>query len=185
MYCASRSFITRGLADSYRAGIADALATIAPALLTPGRGRPPEAVLRAALYGHAFSPARARTDPGPPATAALAWARHHSLPLAAHPRLAIPCRRGRITTFHADRTHVARALHADATRIARRAPILAHRNTPGSHGQVWVHAGAQESGEQSAWPHQQCHELIRASALWICLLDRGQESSRTSRPRTS
>src|SRR5882724_10814412 len=108
----SRSFITRGLADSYRAeliraarrgldfspgtgepapwatpeaatiswldhaaayaamkwppaaactraGIADALATITPALLTPGRGGPPAAVLRAALYGHAFSPARA------------------------------------------------------------------------------------------------------------------------------
>ena len=66
-----------------RAGIADALATITPALLTPGRGRPPAAVLRAALYGHAFNPARAGTDPGPAATAALAWARHHCLPLAA------------------------------------------------------------------------------------------------------
>jgi integrase len=66
-----------------RAGIADALATIAPALLTPGRGRPPAAVLRAALYGHAFNPARAGTDPGPPATAALAWAWHHCLPLTA------------------------------------------------------------------------------------------------------
>ena len=132
----SRSFITRGLADSYRAeliraarkgldfspgtgepaswaapeaatiswlehaaayaamkwplaaahtraGIADALATITPALLTPGRGRPPAAVLRTALYGHAFNPARAGTDPGPRATAALAWASHHCLPLTA------------------------------------------------------------------------------------------------------
>ena len=132
----SRSFITRGLADSYRAeliraarkgldfspgtgepaswaapeaatiswlehaaayaamkwplaaactraGIADALATITPALLTPGRGRPPAAVLRAALYGHAFNPARAGTDPGPPVTVALAWAWHHCLPLNA------------------------------------------------------------------------------------------------------
>ena len=123
----SRSFITRGLADSYRAeliraarkgldfspgtgepaswdapeaatiswlehaaayaamkwpltaactraGIADALATITPALFTPGRGGPPAAVLRAALYGHAFNPARAGADPGPPAAAALAWA---------------------------------------------------------------------------------------------------------------
>ena len=131
----SRSFITRGLADSYRAeliraarksldfspgtgepaswgtrapatiswldhaaayaamkwplaaactraGIADALATITPALITPGRGRPPAAVLRTALYGHAFNPARASTDPGPSATA-LAWARDHSLPVAA------------------------------------------------------------------------------------------------------
>ena len=132
----SRSFITRGLADSYRAeliraarkgldfspgtgepaswavpgaattswleheaayagmkwplaaahtraGIADALATITPALFTPGRGRPPAAVLRAALYGHAFNPARTGTDPGPAAAAALAWARRHSLPLTA------------------------------------------------------------------------------------------------------
>jgi hypothetical protein len=48
-----------------RAGIADALATITPAFLTPGRGRPPAAMLRAARYGHAFNPARASTDPGP------------------------------------------------------------------------------------------------------------------------
>ncbi len=40
-------------------------------------------MLRAALYGHAFNPARAGTDPGPPATAALAWAWHHCLPLTA------------------------------------------------------------------------------------------------------
>ena len=132
----SRSFITRGLADSYRAeliraarkgldftpgtgepaswaapepatiswlehaaayaamkwpqaaactraGIADALATITPALLTPGRGGPPAAVLRAALYRHAFNPARAGADPGPPATVALAWASDHCLPLTA------------------------------------------------------------------------------------------------------
>jgi hypothetical protein len=38
-------------------------------------------VLRAALYGHAFSPARAGADPGP--AAALAWASHHCLPLTA------------------------------------------------------------------------------------------------------
>jgi integrase len=66
-----------------RAGIADALATITPALLTPGRDRPPAAMLRAALYGHAFNPARASTDPGPAATAALTWASHHCLPLTA------------------------------------------------------------------------------------------------------
>jgi len=66
-----------------RAGIADALATITPALFTPGRDGPPAAALRAALYGHAFNPARVGTDPAPGATAALAWAGHHSLPLAA------------------------------------------------------------------------------------------------------
>src|SRR5712691_9814854 len=41
-----------------RAGIADALATITPALITPGRDKPPAAVLRAALYRHAFRPAQ-------------------------------------------------------------------------------------------------------------------------------
>ena len=66
-----------------RAGIADALATITPALLTPGRGRPPAAMLRAALYRQAFNPARADTDPGPAAAAVLDWARHHCLPLTA------------------------------------------------------------------------------------------------------
>jgi hypothetical protein len=66
-----------------RAGIADALATITPALFTPGRGGPPAAALRAALYGHAFNPARAGADPGPPATVALAWASDHCLPLTA------------------------------------------------------------------------------------------------------
>ena len=40
-------------------------------------------MLRAALYGHAFNPARASTDPGPPATTALTWASHHCLPLTA------------------------------------------------------------------------------------------------------
>ncbi len=66
-----------------RAGIADALATINPALLTPGRGGPPAAVLRAALCGYAFNPARVGTDPGSPAAVALAWASDHCLPLTA------------------------------------------------------------------------------------------------------
>jgi hypothetical protein len=71
------------LAAHTRAGIADALATITPALITPGRDKPPAAVLRAALYRHAFRPAQPGTDPGLAATAALAWARSHCLPLAA------------------------------------------------------------------------------------------------------
>ena len=65
-----------------RAGIAGALAAITPALLTPGQGRPPAAILRTALCGHAFNPARTDTDPGRAAEAALAWASHHCLPLA-------------------------------------------------------------------------------------------------------
>ncbi len=64
-----------------RAGIADALAAITPALLTPGRGGPPAAVLRAALYGHAFNPSRADADPGLAAAGAMAWASYHCLGL--------------------------------------------------------------------------------------------------------
>ena len=66
-----------------RAGIADALATITPALSTPGRGRPPAAVLRAALYGARVQPRPGRQQPRPGATAALAGAQSHSLPLGA------------------------------------------------------------------------------------------------------
>jgi hypothetical protein len=47
-----------------RAGIADGLATITPALLTPGRDRPPAPVLRSALYGYAFNPAGQALTPG-------------------------------------------------------------------------------------------------------------------------
>jgi hypothetical protein len=90
-----------------RAGIADALATITPALLTPGRGGPPAAVLRRALYGHAFNPARAGADPGPPATVALGWASDHCLPLTA---LADPA----VTRHALD----ALALRLDETRAA-------------------------------------------------------------------
>jgi hypothetical protein len=65
-----------------RAGIADALATIIPAPNARAM-RPPAAVLRTALCGHTFNPARASTDPGPAAAAALAWASNHCLPLTA------------------------------------------------------------------------------------------------------
>ena len=66
-----------------RAGIADALATITPALTAPGTGRPAAAALRAALYRWAYNPARSGTGPAPPIAAALAWARRNSLPLTA------------------------------------------------------------------------------------------------------
>jgi hypothetical protein len=104
-----------------RAGIADALA-ITPALLTPGRGGPPAVVLRAALYGYTFNPARGGTDPGPPATAALAWASHHCLPLAA---LASP----QVTR----RALEALALRLDGTRAAARpSPASAPSSTAAS-----------------------------------------------------
>jgi len=158
----SRSFITRGLADSYRAeliraarkgrdfnpgtgepaswatrapatiswlehaaayaamkwplaaahtraGIADALATITPALLTPGRGRPPAAMLRAALYRQAFNPAQADTDPGPAATAVLRWASDHCLPLTALADPAVTRRALDALTLRLDGTRAAAA----------------------------------------------------------------------------
>ena len=167
----SRSFITRGLADSYRAelvraarkgldfsrgtgepaswavteaatiswlehaaayaamkwplaaahtraGIADALATIPPALLTPGRGRPPASMLRAALYGHAFNPARVSSDPGPAATAALAWASHHSVPLTALADLQVTRRALKALALRLDGTRAA------ATTITRKRAVF-------------------------------------------------------------
>ena len=167
----SRSFITRGLADSYRAeliraarkgldfspatgepaswaipeaatiswlehatayaamkwplaaahtraGIADALATITPALLTPGRGRPPAPVLRAALYGHAFNPARVGTDPGPAATTALGWASHHCLPLTALADLQVTRRALEALALRLDGTRAA------ATTITRKRAVF-------------------------------------------------------------
>jgi integrase len=76
---------------AYPGGIADALATVTPALTAAGGGGGPAAgVLRAALYRHAFSPGRAGGDAGLAEAGALAWAREHSLPLAAlaDPRVA-------------------------------------------------------------------------------------------------
>jgi hypothetical protein len=69
-----------------RASVADALATITPALTRNASRRPPAAVLRAALYACAFNPARA-TPADPAAEGALAWAERASVPVA---RLADP-----------------------------------------------------------------------------------------------
>jgi hypothetical protein len=74
------------LAAHSRASLAEALATVTPALTGPAPGRPPAAALRAALYGYAFSPARAAA--AAEATArVLAWAEKTSLPVT---RLADP-----------------------------------------------------------------------------------------------
>jgi hypothetical protein len=64
-----------------RAGIADALGTITPALATTAAGRPPGAALRAALYAHAYNLSRPAPPPGTETARALAWAEGHSLPL--------------------------------------------------------------------------------------------------------
>lgn len=69
-----------------RASLADALATLTPALTRNTPRRPPAAVLRAALYTHAFNPTRPKAA-DPAAAAGLAWAEQASLPIA---RLADP-----------------------------------------------------------------------------------------------
>ncbi|MGH3190986.1 MAG: tyrosine-type recombinase/integrase [Streptosporangiaceae bacterium] len=74
------------LAAHSRASLADALATITPALTRQdARGRPSPGPLRTALYQHAFDPASPAADPT--ATRILDWARQASLPVA---RLAEP-----------------------------------------------------------------------------------------------
>jgi len=69
------------LAPHSRASLADALATVTPALTGPGAGRPPARTLHAALYGRAFNSQR-RDGPVDPAEArALGWLAQASLPL--------------------------------------------------------------------------------------------------------
>ena len=74
-----------GLAAHSRASLADALATVTPALTRTAAERPPAAALRTALYQHAFNPTRPAADA---ATArVLDWVQRASLPVA---RLADP-----------------------------------------------------------------------------------------------
>jgi integrase len=69
------------LAAHSRASVAEALATVTPALTRPGgRGRPGPRELRTALYQHAFNPAHP-AEPGSAAAQILDWAQHASLPL--------------------------------------------------------------------------------------------------------
>jgi integrase len=69
------------LAPHSRAGLADALATVTPALTRPTAMRPPARTLRAALHRHAFNPQR-RAGPMDPAEArALGWLARASLPV--------------------------------------------------------------------------------------------------------
>ena len=92
----SRSFITRALADSYRAELIRAarrglefdpatgepLATFTPLLTKATSRRPPARMLRAALYGYAFSPPRRSRAPEPAIASALAWLERNSLPVS-------------------------------------------------------------------------------------------------------
>jgi hypothetical protein len=74
------------LAAHSRASVAEALATVTPALTRATRARPPAVQLRMALYQHAFNPARTATSDEATARV-LTWAEQASLPLA---RLADP-----------------------------------------------------------------------------------------------
>jgi integrase len=69
------------LAAHSRASLAEALATVTPALTRPGgRDRPGSRELRTALYQHAFNPARP-AEPGSAAAQVLDWAQQASLPV--------------------------------------------------------------------------------------------------------
>jgi hypothetical protein len=69
------------LAAHSRASLAEALATVTPALIRPGaRDRPDQRELRTALYQNAFNPARPAV-PGSPAAQVLDWAQQASLPV--------------------------------------------------------------------------------------------------------
>jgi integrase len=101
-----------------RAGIADALATITPALTLDGPGRPAAPLLRAALYGWAFNPGSAgRQPPGQIATA-LAWAQRHSLPLASLTDPQVTRRALDVLTLRLDGSRAA------AATIARKRAVL-------------------------------------------------------------
>ena len=72
------------LAAKSRMSIADALATVTPALVTTTRGMPDPQTLRAALYGWAFNRDRRQAaDPSPDHAAAIAWISENSLKVAA------------------------------------------------------------------------------------------------------
>ena len=105
------------LAPHSRASIADALATITPALTRPATRQPPQQLRRAALYQHAFNPART-TPPTPDLARALAWLHRASLPLACLSDPAVVRQALHALTLRQDGTRAA------ATTIARKRAVL-------------------------------------------------------------
>ena len=69
------------LAPHSRASLADALATVTPALTGLVAGRPSARTLRAALYGHVFNPQRRARPIDPTGARALGWLARASLPV--------------------------------------------------------------------------------------------------------
>jgi hypothetical protein len=70
------------LAPHSRASVAEALATVAPALTKPTGRRPADRALRAALYGHTFNPSRRTAALDPDVARALTWLERASLPIS-------------------------------------------------------------------------------------------------------
>src|SRR5690606_17601194 len=69
---------------NHRKSVAEALATVTPALLASDRGRPSDARLRAALYGWAFNLTRRQAGPPPPHLAsAVEWVAGNTVRLTA------------------------------------------------------------------------------------------------------
>ncbi|MQA06011.1 MAG: integrase [Streptosporangiales bacterium] len=66
----------------HRKSIADALATVMPALLSTDRGRPDDKTLRRALYGWAFTKSSKRKDSDPEISGALRWVAQNTLPVS-------------------------------------------------------------------------------------------------------
>jgi len=62
--------------------MAEALATVTPLLTKTTSRRPPARMLRATLYGYAFSPPRRSRAPEPATASALAWLERNSLPVS-------------------------------------------------------------------------------------------------------
>jgi hypothetical protein len=70
------------LAAHSRASMAEALATVTPLLTKTTSRRSPARMLRAALYGYAFSPLRRSRAPEPATASVLAWLERNSLPVS-------------------------------------------------------------------------------------------------------
>ena len=106
------------LAPHSRASLADAPATVTPALTRPTATRPPARTLHTALYRYAFNPGRHATATDPAPARALAWLAGVSLPVA---QLEDP----RITGAALDALTVRLdGGHAAATTIARKRAVF-------------------------------------------------------------
>jgi hypothetical protein len=148
-----------------RAGIADALATITPALITPGRGGPPAAVLRAALYRQAFNPARAGADPGPAAAAALAWAQRHSLPLAALADPQVTRRALDALTLRLDGTRAA-AAPSPASGLSSATAWGMRRNSDCCRPTLWTASPGGPRRHPARWTLGQPPARLRCGRSW-------------------